>query len=82
LSPSDEEKRISRARTIALGEANVFKHAIVHVPSVTAESQTVHPKMKREFSEGVNLIEVAAHDSLPLSQTQQQDAIADWPPRM
>ena len=48
-----------------MGEANVLKHAVVHVPSVTAESQTIHPKMKREFSEGVNLIEAIAHDSLP-----------------
>ena len=48
-----------------MGEADVFEHAIVHVPSITAESQTIHPKMKREFSEGVNLIEAIAHDSLP-----------------
>jgi hypothetical protein len=48
-----------------VSETNVFEHAIVHIPSVTAENQTIHPKMKREFSEGVNLIEAIAHDSLP-----------------
>jgi hypothetical protein len=58
-----------------VGEANVFKHAIVHVPSVTAESQAIHPKMKREFSEGVNLIEAIAHDSLP---TLRNPAIAHY----
>jgi hypothetical protein len=76
-SPSDEEKRISRTRMIAVGEPNVFKHAIVHVPSVTAENQTIHPKMKREFSEGVNLIEAIAHDSPQLSKTRHIHAIAD-----
>jgi hypothetical protein len=50
--------RINRTRTTAMGETNVFEHAIVDVPSVAAESQTVHPKMKREFSaEGANSIE-------------------------
>ena len=49
-----------------MGETNVCKHAITHVPSVTAESQTINPKMKREFPlKGVNLIECTAHNSLP-----------------
>ena len=65
-SPSDEKEWISRSRTIAVGETNVCKHAIIHVPSVAAESQTTHPKMKRKFPlKGVNLIECIAHDSLP-----------------
>jgi len=45
-SPSDEKDWITRSRTIAVGETNVCKHAIIHVPSVTAESQTINPKMK------------------------------------
>jgi hypothetical protein len=50
--------RIYRTRTIAVCETNVFEHAIIDVPSVAAESQTIHPKMKREFSpNGANSIE-------------------------
>jgi hypothetical protein len=71
--------RINSTRTIAVGETDVFKHAIVDVPSVAAESQTVHPKMKREFSaKEANSIEWNIHDSLPtLDNPASLFAIAD-----
>jgi hypothetical protein len=66
-SPSSDEKDwIGRTRAIAPGQTNVCKHAIVDVPSITAESQTINPQVERKFLlKGVNLIEGIAHDSLP-----------------
>ncbi len=60
---SDEEDSITRARTISAGEANVCKHPIVHVPSVTTEGQAIDPQMEREFS--LNVPKGFAHNSLP-----------------
>jgi hypothetical protein len=75
LPQSDEVDRINRPRTTAAGEADVCKYAIVNIHSVTAEDQTIHPEMEREFS--LNVPKGFAHDSLPSRHPN-----ADWSPPM
>jgi hypothetical protein len=37
-------------RAITAGNPDISEHAVVHVPAVATENQTINPKMKGEFS--------------------------------
>jgi hypothetical protein len=74
---SDEKKRIGRASTIATGEPNIRKHAIVDVPSVTSKDQTINPQIEREFSlKSVKFTQGIAHKPLPTLKQRYQDRLS------